>query len=34
MRAFQGHRLGAVEDFVLEEQSPGAPGAGEILLRV
>lgn len=34
MKAFRGHRLGAVEDFALEEQSIGAPGAGEILLRV
>lgn len=34
MRAFQGHRLGAVEDFALEEQHGCAPGAGEILLTV
>lgn len=34
MRAFQGHRLGAVEDFALEEQPGCAPGAGEILLTV
>lgn len=34
MKAFQGHRLGAVEDFALEERSVGAPGAGEILPRV
>lgn len=34
MKAFQGHRLGAVEDFDIEERSPSAPGDGEILLRV
>jgi NADPH:quinone reductase-like Zn-dependent oxidoreductase len=34
MKAFQGHRLGAVEDFALEEWPIGAPQAGEILLRV
>lgn len=34
MKAFQGHRLGAVEDFALEDRPIGAPQAGEILLRV
>lgn len=34
MKAFQAHRLGAVEDFALEERTIGAPKAGEILLRV
>ncbi|WP_448140491.1 NADPH:quinone oxidoreductase family protein [Sphingopyxis fribergensis] len=34
MKAFQGHRLGAVEDFSLEECAAGEPGAGEIRLRV
>ncbi len=34
MKAFQGHRLGAVENFALEDQSIATPGAGEILLRV
>lgn len=34
MKAFQGHRLGAVEDFALEDRTIGAPQAGEILLQV
>jgi len=34
MKAFQGHRLGAVEDFALKERPGSAPGAGEILLKV
>jgi NADPH:quinone reductase-like Zn-dependent oxidoreductase len=34
MKAFQGHRLGAVEDFAVEDRPVGAPQAGEILLRV
>jgi len=34
MKAFQGHGLGAVEDFALEERTIRAPGADEILLRV
>ena len=34
MKAFQGHRLGAVEDFAIEERTILAPGAGEILLQV
>lgn len=34
MNAFQGYRLGAVEDFALEERTIPAPGADEILLRV
>lgn len=34
MKAFQGHRLGAIEDFVLEQRSLSAPRAGEILVRV
>lgn len=34
MRAFQGHRLGAVEDFALEERPIDAPQPGEIRLNV
>ena len=34
MKAFQGRRLGTVEDFSLEERGIEAPGAGEILLTV
>lgn len=34
MKAFQGDRLGAVEDFALEERTIGAPGAGEIHLKI
>lgn len=34
MKAFQGHRLGAVEDFALEERTIDAPKAGEILLHI
>lgn len=34
MKVFQGHRLGAVEHFTLEERSLSAPGAGEILVDV
>ena len=34
MKAFQGHRLGAIEDFALEERTIALPGPGEILVRV
>ncbi|WP_017672757.1 NADPH:quinone oxidoreductase family protein [Blastomonas sp. AAP53] len=34
MKAFQGHRLGEVEAFAVEERAVGTPGAGEMLLRV
>lgn len=34
MKAFVGQRLGAIEDFALAELPPGAPGTGEMLVRV